>query len=115
MPGQVHFFLMQPEGPARDFGLERYSKETRRLYGVLDKQLTGRDFVATRASRASPISPSWAGPGGTSGTRWTFADFPAVGAWYARMLARPAVAKGLRGQAEPKLSPFAFDEPLRRR
>ena len=47
MPGQVHHFLGQPEGPARDYGVERYGKETRRLYGVLDKRLAGREFVAT--------------------------------------------------------------------
>jgi len=47
MPGQVHHFLMQPEGPARDYGFKRYHDETKRLYGVLDRRLEGRDFVAT--------------------------------------------------------------------
>ena len=47
MPGQVHHFLMQPEGPARDYGFNRYHGETKRLYGVLDRRLASRDFVAT--------------------------------------------------------------------
>ncbi len=44
MPGQVHHFMMRPDGPAKDYGLERYGKETLRLYGVLDKQLAGAGF-----------------------------------------------------------------------
>ncbi|MBO1079576.1 glutathione S-transferase family protein [Roseomonas haemaphysalidis] len=94
MLGQVHFFLGQPEGPARDFGLERYGKETRRLYGVLDKQLTGRDFVATDGE---PSIADYA----IIGWVWRherhqvdLAGFPAVAAWYERMMARPAVARG---------------------
>ena len=94
MPGQVHFFLGQPEGPARDFGLGRYGKETRRLYGVMDKQLNGRDFLATTGE---PSIADFA----VLGWVWRherhqidLADFPAVADWYARMMARPAVARG---------------------
>jgi GST-like protein len=94
MPGQVHHFLMQPEGPARDYGVARYHKETVRLYGVLEKRLAGRDFVATEGepSIADFAILGWA---------WrherhqvNFADFPAVGAWYERLMARPAVKRG---------------------
>ena len=52
MPGQVHHFL-QVENPVdQKYGLERYSKETRRLYGVLDKQLAGHEYVAGECSVA---------------------------------------------------------------
>lgn len=94
MPGQVHHFLMQPEGPARDYGFNRYHKETKRLYGVLDRRLKGRDFVATEGepSIADFAILGWA---------WrherhqvSFDEFPEVGAWYARMMARPATARG---------------------
>lgn len=94
MPGQVHHFLMQPEGPARDYGFKRYHAETKRLYGVLDRQLAGRDFVATQdePSIADFAIIGWA---------WrherhqvSFDEFPHVGAWYARMMARPAVQRG---------------------
>jgi GST-like protein len=95
MPGQVHHFLMQPEGPARDYGFRRYHTETKRLYGVLDRRLAGRDFVATAGepSIADFAILGWA---------WrherhqvAFDDLPHVAAWYARMLARPAVRRGL--------------------
>ncbi|WP_270934431.1 glutathione S-transferase family protein [Falsiroseomonas oryzae] len=94
MPGQVHHFLMQPEGPARDYGFTRYHTETKRLYGVLEKRLAGRDFVATEGepSIADFAILGWA---------WRherhqvpFDDLPNVGAWYARMMGRPAVRRG---------------------
>ncbi len=94
MPGQVHHFLQQPEGAARDYGLARYGKETRRLYGVLEKRLAGREYVATdgEPSVADFAILGWA---------WRherhevpFDDLPNVAAWYDRMMARPATAKG---------------------
>ena len=94
MPGQVHHFLMQPEGPARDYGVKRYGDETRRLYGVLNRRLAGRDFVATEGepSIADFAILGWA---------WrherhlvSFDAFPDVGAWYERMMARPGVKRG---------------------
>jgi GST-like protein len=94
MPGQVHHFLMQPEGPARDYGFTRYHNETKRLYGVLDRRLAGRDFVATAGepSIADFAILGWA---------WRherhqvpFDELPNVAAWYERMMARPAVARG---------------------
>ncbi|RKK05292.1 glutathione S-transferase [Pseudoroseomonas wenyumeiae] len=94
MPGQVHFFLGQPEGPAREFGLERYGKETRRLYGVMDKHLAGRNFLATEGE---PSIADFA----VIGWVWRherhqidLADYPNVRAWYDRMMARPGVARG---------------------
>jgi GST-like protein len=94
MPGQVHHFLMQPEGPARDYGFNRYHTETKRLYGVLEKRLAGRDYVATAGepSIADFAIIGWA---------WRherhmvpFDDLPNVAAWYERMMARPGVKRG---------------------
>lgn len=94
MPGQVHHFLMQPEGPAREYGFNRYHTETKRLYGVLDRRLDGREFVATEGepSIADFAILGWA---------WRherhqvpFDDMPNVAAWYDRMMTRPAVARG---------------------
>ena len=49
MPGQVHHFIALENEQDRAYGLNRYMKETRRLYDVLDKRLAGREFVAGRA------------------------------------------------------------------
>jgi GST-like protein len=94
MPGQVHHFLLQPEGPARDYGFKRYHTETKRLYGVLDRRLAGRDYVATAGepSIADFAILGWA---------WrherhqvSFDDLPNVAGWYERMMTRPATARG---------------------
>ena len=71
MPGQVHHFLAVKEPADQRYGLERYSAETRRLYGVLDRRLAEVEFVAGPRCEAPrwPTSRSWAGPGGTSATR----------------------------------------------
>lgn len=94
MPGQVHHFLMVKDPQDQRYGLERYSKETRRLYGVLDRRLQGRDFVATEGepSVADFAILGWA---------WRherhqvdLAEFPAVRRWYETMMARPATRRG---------------------
>ena len=48
MPGQVHHFLQVENEQDRRYGLDRYMKETRRLYGVLDKRLSQVEFVGGR-------------------------------------------------------------------
>ena len=91
MPGQVHHFLQVENEADRRYGLERYSKETRRLYGVFDRRLAEVEFCA--GGYRSRISPFWAGRGGMSGTRWTL-SFPNVKRWYETMMARPATKRG---------------------
>jgi GST-like protein len=92
MPGQVHHFLQVENEQDRRYGLERYSKETRRLYGVLDKRLAGREYVADECSIADFAILGWA---------WRherhqvdLADFPEVKRWYATMMGRPGTKKG---------------------
>jgi len=93
MPGQVHHFLGVANEADRRYGLERYSKETRRLYGVLDRRLEGRSFILD----SGPCIADFA----ILGWAWRherhkvdLADFPNVQRWYATMMARPAVQRG---------------------
>lgn len=92
MPGQVHHFLQVESEADRRYGLERYSKETRRLYSVMDRRLAGVEYFAGELSVADFAILGWA---------WRherhqvdLADFPHVGRWYAAMMARPAVRRG---------------------
>ncbi len=92
MPGQVHHFLQVESEQDRHYGLERYMKETRRLYGVLDKRLGEVEYVAGEISVADFAILGWA---------WRherhqvdLGEFPNVGRWYRQMLARPATARG---------------------
>lgn len=91
MLGQAHHFLHFNKGKA-PYAEERYGKEAQRLYGVLDRRLEGRDFVAGEYSVADIAIWPWA-------SRWEWqgvdmAEFPNVKAWYERIAARPAVQKG---------------------
>ncbi len=56
--GQVHNFIHFNPGKA-PFAEERFAKEAYRLYGVLDKCLTGRDFIAETYSIADMAIWPW--------------------------------------------------------
>ena len=93
MPGQVHHFIALENEQDRAYGLKRYMTETRRLYGVLDKRLAGREYVADALSVADFAILGWA---------WRhprhkvdLADFPNVQRWYAQLMARPGVKRGM--------------------
>jgi GST-like protein len=89
--GQAHHFLRFNKGKA-PYAEERYRNEARRLYGVLDKRLEGRDFVAGDYSIADIAIWPW-----TSRFEWQeveLAQFPNVTRWYRSIAARPAVQKG---------------------
>jgi GST-like protein len=94
MLGQVHAYLQVTDEAARRHPLERYQKETNRLYGVLDRRLAGRDFVATAGepSIADFAILGWAWR--HERHRVDLADYPNVKAWYERMMARPGVQRG---------------------
>ncbi len=92
MPGQVHHFLGVTDANDQRYGLERYTKETRRLYGVLDRRLAGRDYVADECSIADFAILGWAWR--HERHKVDLAEFPNVKAWYERCMARPATKKG---------------------
>lgn len=91
MLGQVHHFVKYNPGKSA-YAEERYSKEARRLYGVLEKRLEGRDFVAGAYSIADMAIWPW-----ISRFEWQQMDldaFPNVRDWYLRIADREAVQKG---------------------
>jgi GST-like protein len=98
MPGQVHHFMMRPDGPAKDYGLERYGKETLRLYGVLDRRLAGRDFVATEGEPSiadfAIIGWAWRAERHLPTQGKALGDYPNVARWYESLMARPATKRG---------------------
>lgn len=92
MAGQAHHFLHFNPGKAA-YAEERYAAEVKRLYGVLNTQLEGRDYICDAYSIADMACWPW-----VSRYEWQgvdLADFPNVRAWYQRLLARPAVQKGV--------------------
>jgi GSH-dependent disulfide-bond oxidoreductase len=76
----------------RRYGLERYMKETRRLYGVMDRRLADRQWFAAELSIADFAILGWAWRHPRH--RVDLADFPNVERWYHALMARPAVRRG---------------------
>jgi len=92
MPGQVHHFIALENERDRAYGLKRFSDETRRLYGVLDRHLAQHRFVAGALSVADFAILGWAWR--HERHKVSFADFPHVGRWYDTLMARPGVQRG---------------------
>ena len=93
MAGQAHHFRnYAPEKIA--YGIDRYTNECNRLYGVMNKRLADRDFLAGAYSIADMASFPWVRPYKNQGQE--IAEFPHLEAWFNRMEARPAVAKAVK-------------------
>jgi GST-like protein len=92
MLGQNHHF--NHYAPEKiPYAMERYTKETNRLYGVLNTQLGKHAFVAGDYSIADMAMLGWAKLWERQGQN--IADFPHVKRWLDTLLARPAVQRGL--------------------
>lgn len=101
MQGQAnHFLYVAKENP---WGVQRYVGETERLYGILDKRLEDRDYVAGpgrgRYSIADIAIVGWVNCGRLSGLDTK--QFPNVYAWLDRCLARPATRRGFEIPSGP--------------
>ena len=101
MAGQNnHFRYAAPEKLA--YAIDRYTKETNRLYGVLNKRLADRPFLAGDAySIADIASYPWIVPYERQGQ--SLDDFPHLKRWFEAIRARPATerAYALVGQVNP--------------
>ena len=90
--GECHHFRQY--APERiGYSTDRFTNEMNRLYGVMNRRLADRDFLAGPYSIADMACVSWA-------RRWerqgqNIGDFPNVERWLERMLARPAVHRGM--------------------
>lgn len=93
MLGQNHHFrIYAPE--KIPYAMDRYLNETHRLYGVLNKQLEGHEYVAAdEYSIADMAIIGWAQ--GWKNQGMDLEEFPHVKAWKARLEERPAVQRGL--------------------
>ena len=94
MAGQIGFFnVYAPEKVP--YAIERYARETRRLYGVLDRRLADREFVAGDYSVADIACYPWIVP--HAGHRQNLDDFPHLTRWFTQVGARPAVVRAYAG------------------
>jgi GST-like protein len=90
MHGQAHHFVRYaPEG--QDYGVERYTREARRLLHVLDYRLSEADYLAEEYSIADVACYPWTA--GTALIGIKLEEFPAVSQWAERVKSRPAVER----------------------
>ena len=111
MAGQAHHFLhYAPEKVP--YAIDRYVRETARLYGVLNKRLADREFIAGEYSIADMACYPWVLP---ERQRQDLSNFPHLGRWKAAIGRRPAVqrAYALAQRINPNAKPPTSDEERR--
>jgi GST-like protein len=106
MAGQNHHFaIYAPE--KLPYAINRYVNETNRLYGVLDRRLAGRDFLAGDYSIADMAAYPWVVPYQRQGQNLD--DTPNLKRWFETIKARPATIAAY-ARAEPYMSRPAVTE-----
>lgn len=106
MSGQAgHFAIYAPE--KIPYGIERYTKEVNRLYGVMNKRLADRDYLAGDYSIADMASYPWVVP--YERYNQDLNEFPHLKRWFEAIKARPAVAK-VYGAVNPSYQKPMTDE-----
>jgi len=111
MAGQAHHFLhYAPEKVT--YAVDRYVRETARLYGVLNKRLADREFIGGQYSIADMACYPWVLP---ERQNQDMANFPTLRRWKETIAARPAVerAYALVQQINPNAKPPTSDEERR--
>jgi len=93
MFGQAHHFLRAAAAPV-PYALDRYGREVRRLYGVLDARLNAVPYLAGDDYSIADIATyPWVAR--YDWHRVDLDDFPAVRRWFEQVGARPAVQRGM--------------------
>lgn len=94
MAGQAgHFKVYAPEPVP--YAIDRYTREVARLYGVLDRRLEGREFIAGEFSIADIACYPWIVPHEAHGQN--LADFPNLERWFIAISQRPATVRTYEG------------------
>ena len=97
MLGQAHHFNFYAKDKI-GYAMDRYSNEANRLYGVLDRRLEGRDFVAGDYSIADIAIFPWTRTYERQNV--AIGDYPNVVRWRKAIFDRPAVQRGMKVGSE---------------
>ena len=107
MAGQNHHFSRYaPE--TIPYAVERYVKETNRLYGVLNKRLADREFIAGAYSIADMAAYPWIVPHEAQGQNLD--DFPDLKRWFEAIKSRPATVRAYERGAAINNNPTVNEE-----
>jgi GSH-dependent disulfide-bond oxidoreductase len=111
MAGQNHHFSQYaPE--KLPYAIDRYVKETNRLYGVLNKSLIDRTFVTGEYSIADMALYPWIVPHDRQGQK--LEDFPRIKRWFEAIAARPATKRAYELAKKINTRPSVNDEASRK-
>jgi GST-like protein len=111
MAGQNHHFGRY--APQKiPYAMDRYVKETNRLYGVLDRRLAREPFLAGEYSIADMAAYPWIVPHEEQGQN--LRDFPNVERWFEAIAARPAVRRAYAAGAHLQRERSGFTDEERR-
>ena len=111
MAGQNHHFAHYAPEPI-PYAIERYVRETTRLYGVLDRRLADRECVAGDYSIADMAIYPWIVPWQRQGQQLD--DFPHLARWFAALAARPAVQRAYARAEAINPKPKPYDDEAKR-
>ena len=110
MAGQNHHFgLYAPE--KLPYAIDRYVRETGRLYAVLNKRLADREFIVGDYSVADIASYPWVVP---ERQQQNLDDFPHLKRWKETIKARPAVIRAYELAKKINVKPVAADEEAKK-
>nr|WP_316653354.1 glutathione S-transferase N-terminal domain-containing protein [uncultured Gellertiella sp.] len=108
MAGQAHHFRQYAPEKV-DYGINRYTNEVNRLYGVMNRRLEQHEFLAGDYSIADMACIGWIIPYERQGQ--DLHDFPHLKRWFETMKARPAVRRGIDvGKEERDRNNLATDK-----
>ncbi len=107
MAGQNHHFARY--APEKiPYAVERYVNETNRLYGVLNKRLAGREFIAGAYSIADMAAYPWVVPHEAQGQNLD--DFPHLRRWFESIKDRPGTQRAYERGAAISSGPTISEE-----
>lgn len=111
MAGQTHYFRGYAQEKV-EHAIERFTNETNRLYGVLNRRLADREFIAGQYSIADMAAWPWIKPYERQGQK--LEDFPHLKRWFDAIGARPAVIKALEDGKKLAPPPGSMDDAAKK-
>jgi|SRR5690625_2383341 len=110
MAGQNHHFNVYAPEPI-PYAIDRYTRETNRLYGVLNKRLENRDYIVNEYSIADMACYPWIVS--YERQKQDLNNFPNLKAWFKRIQERPATQRAYAIAEKMDTGPSVSDERSR--
>jgi len=109
--GEASHFRHYAAAEQQDYAIERFTNEVNRIFGVMNRRLADRPFLAGKYSIADMACVGWVRLYKRLGQ--DIGDFPHLKRWYEILLARPAVDRGIHLRVEEAKSVDVQDPAVR--